>query len=156
RLSAALVLCAAAAIGCKHLPASRTIPAAAAGTATDTREVAKRSAPPPSAAAGAPAVTPAPTPGSTPAAVAPAANGEPSDPHAPLSRKIASEGAAGRALAASHAALHRAERHGGQARIAFYGASHVASDLYTDVVRPRLRARFGDGGSGFVLPFPPF
>jgi lysophospholipase L1-like esterase len=62
----------------------------------------------------------------------------------------------GHALAGFHAALTRAAQGEGQARAVFYGASHVASDLYTDVLRSRLQARFGDAGSGFVLPAQPF
>ena len=33
-----------------------------------------------------------------------------------------------------------------------YGASHVAPYLYTDVIRSKLQARFGDSGVGFVQP----
>lgn len=62
------------------------------------------------------------------------------------------EDESGRALDAFYAGLRRAERRRGQARIVFYGASHVASDLYTDVIREKLQARFGDAGAGFVLP----
>jgi len=34
-----------------------------------------------------------------------------------------------------------------QARIVFYGASHVAADIYTEVVRTRLQTRFGEAGA---------
>jgi lysophospholipase L1-like esterase len=44
---------------------------------------------------------------------------------------------------------------GGRARLVFYGASHVAADFYTDVVRSKLQARFGEAGAGFVLPAKP-
>jgi len=65
------------------------------------------------------------------------------------------EDPSGRALAAFHAALHRAQAKQGQARIAFYGASHVAADIYTEVIRVRLQERFGDAGAGFALPAKP-
>jgi lysophospholipase L1-like esterase len=55
-----------------------------------------------------------------------------------------------RALAAFHAALQRAERGEGQARIVFYGASHTADDMYTGPLRQRLQLRFGESGLGFV------
>ncbi len=38
----------------------------------------------------------------------------------------------------------------------FYGASHVAADFYTDVIRSKLQQRFGDAGTGFVVPAHPF
>lgn len=58
----------------------------------------------------------------------------------------------GHALRHFHEALAQLER-GSKAlvRVAFFGASHVASDLFTDIVRDRLQARFGDAGPGFVL-----
>jgi len=62
----------------------------------------------------------------------------------------------GRALDAFHAALRRADAGDGKARLAFFGASHVASDWFTGVVRERLQDRFGDGGHGFVLPVKPW
>ncbi len=40
----------------------------------------------------------------------------------------------------------------GSARIAFYGASHTAADLWTGELRRRLQGRYGDAGHGFVLP----
>lgn len=58
----------------------------------------------------------------------------------------------GQGLAPLHEALRRAQRGEDQARIVFYGASHVASDLFTHVVRSRLQERFGDAGHGFVMP----
>ncbi|MDD9938275.1 MAG: SGNH/GDSL hydrolase family protein [Myxococcales bacterium] len=73
-----------------------------------------------------------------------------------LGGAIPIEDPSGRALAAFHAALGRAERREGRARIAFYGASHVASDLFTGRIRQRLQARFGDAGPGFVLPAKPW
>ena len=55
-----------------------------------------------------------------------------------------------------HAALRRAERGEGQARIVVYGASHVASDTWTGMTRRLLQQRFGDAGHGFVLPAAPW
>lgn len=57
----------------------------------------------------------------------------------------------GRSMAALHQALRRAEAGEGQARLAFYGASHVASDLFTGYLREQLQARFGDAGHGMVM-----
>lgn len=74
----------------------------------------------------------------------------------PLGEAIAIEDASGRALQAFHAALYEAEAGQGQARIVFYGASHVASDLFTGGLRQRLQARFGEAGPGFVLPAEPW
>ena len=61
------------------------------------------------------------------------------------------EDPSGRAFEALHAALRRAQAGEGQARIVVYGASHVASDLFTGVLRQRLQHRFGEAGPGFVL-----
>ncbi len=66
------------------------------------------------------------------------------------------EDPSGTALRALHAALRRAERGEGQARIVVYGASHVASDTWTAMTRRVLQERFGDAGHGFVLPAPPW
>jgi lysophospholipase L1-like esterase len=54
------------------------------------------------------------------------------------------------------AALLRAQRGEGQARIMFYGASHVASDLFTGVVRDKLARIAGSAGPGFFLPAKPW
>lgn len=62
----------------------------------------------------------------------------------------------GASLAPFRRALERAQRGEGQARIAFYGASHVASDLYTGLVRDKLARLAGDAGPGFVLPAKPW
>ncbi len=62
----------------------------------------------------------------------------------------------GSALRSFHAALRRAERGEGQARVVVYGASHVASDTWTSMTRRLLQARFGDAGHGFVLPAAPW
>jgi hypothetical protein len=66
------------------------------------------------------------------------------------------EDVSGHALDRFHAALSRAERGQGQARIVWWGASHTAPDRYVGVVRRSLQARFGDAGPGFVLPVRPF
>lgn len=69
---------------------------------------------------------------------------------------ISIEDADGRSMAGFHAALRRAEAGEGQARILFYGASHVASDLFTGYIRRELQARFGDAGHGIILPAHPW
>jgi lysophospholipase L1-like esterase len=65
------------------------------------------------------------------------------------------EDPSGRAMLGFHTALHAAEENKGQARIVFYGASHVAADIYTDVLRTRLQNRFGEAGAGFAHPARP-
>lgn len=62
----------------------------------------------------------------------------------------------GRSMASLHRALHRAARGEGQARLVFYGASHVASDLFTGYIREQLQTRYGDAGHGVVLPAHPW
>lgn len=61
----------------------------------------------------------------------------------------------GEALDHFHAALRSAEDKRGQARILIYGASHTAADVYPDVLRRRLQQRFGEAGTGFVMPAKP-
>lgn len=58
----------------------------------------------------------------------------------------------GHALDAFRAALKRVGKHKGQARLAIYGASHTAADLWTGELRRRLQDRYGDAGHGFVFP----
>lgn len=77
---------------------------------------------------------------------------EAGDPDAPLIVNVPIENASGHALDAFYAALDRIESARTQARVVVYGASHVAADLYTDIVRSKLQARFGDAGVGFVQP----
>jgi hypothetical protein len=74
----------------------------------------------------------------------------------PLGAAIPIDDPSGHALDAFHAALARAAQGEGQARIAFYGASHVASDMFTGPLRERLQQRFGNAGPGFVLPAKPW
>lgn len=61
----------------------------------------------------------------------------------------------GHALASFAAALARAES-GGRARVAVFGASHTAGDVYVHEVRKLLQRRYGDGGHGFVMPCQPY
>lgn len=62
----------------------------------------------------------------------------------------------GRALTRFHGAMRRAARSEGQARLVFFGASHVAGDMFTGTVRRLLQARYGDAGHGFVMPARPW
>jgi hypothetical protein len=62
----------------------------------------------------------------------------------------------GRAMEPFHEALRRAAAGEDQARILVYGASHVAADLYTNVLRERLQERFGNAGHGFIMPALPW
>jgi len=59
----------------------------------------------------------------------------------------------GRALATFHEALARAAAGQGQARIAWWGASHTAADIWSGHVRRALQTRYGDAGHGYLLPF---
>jgi lysophospholipase L1-like esterase len=74
------------------------------------------------------------------------------DPDAPLIVNTPIEDPSGHAFDAFYRALERIETEHTQARVVVYGASHVASDLYTDIIRSKLQARFGDAGVGFVQP----
>jgi len=74
----------------------------------------------------------------------------------PFGLPIRIEDADGHSMDHLHAALARAARGEGQARLLFWGASHTASDLYTGYLRRALQARFGDAGHGFVLPVQPW
>ncbi len=66
------------------------------------------------------------------------------------------EGAEGPTLAAFHAALERAARGAGTARIVLYGDSHTAAEPLPGALRAFFQSRFGDAGPGFVLPARPF
>jgi len=43
-----------------------------------------------------------------------------------------------------------------RARVVFYGASHMAADAFTKIIRHRLQGYFGDAGPGFVVPARPW
>ncbi|MCO4763720.1 MAG: hypothetical protein KC502_19565 [Myxococcales bacterium] len=58
----------------------------------------------------------------------------------------------GQAMAPFHAALARAKAGKGQAKIAFWGASHTAADLWTGHVRRALQMKLGDAGHGYMMP----
>lgn len=73
-----------------------------------------------------------------------------------LGLDIAIEDRDGKSMSALHGALARAAAGRGQARLLFYGASHVASDLFTGYIRRELQARYGDAGHGFVVPVHPW
>ena len=73
-----------------------------------------------------------------------------------LGLDIAIEDRDGKSMSALHRALARAAAGEGQARLVFYGASHVASDLFTGYIRRELQARYGDAGHGFVVPVHPW
>lgn len=77
-------------------------------------------------------------------------------PNDKLGLGIAIEDRDGASMKALHDALARAATGEGQARLVFFGASHVASDLFTGYIRRELQARFGDAGHGFVLPVHPW
>lgn len=77
-------------------------------------------------------------------------------PNDELGLDIAIEDRDGKSMAAFHRALSRAAAGEGQARLAFYGASHVAGDLFTGHIRRQLQMRYGDAGHGFVLPVHPW
>ena len=73
-----------------------------------------------------------------------------------LGLDIAIEDRDGKSMQALHRALARAEAGEGQARLLFFGASHVASDLFTGYIRRELQRRYGDAGHGFVVPVHPW
>ena len=73
-----------------------------------------------------------------------------------LGLDIAIEDRDGGSMKALHEALARAEAGEGQARLVFFGASHVASDLFTGHIRRELQSRYGDAGHGFVVPVHPW
>ncbi len=77
-------------------------------------------------------------------------------PNDKLGLDIAIEDRDGTSMKALHEALARAAAGQGQARVVFFGASHVASDLFTGYIRDELQARYGDAGHGFVVPVHPW
>jgi len=58
----------------------------------------------------------------------------------------------GKALAHFHQSLRDTAAGLDKTRIAVFGASHMAGDMFTRVIRHRLQDRFGDAGPGFVIP----
>ncbi len=85
-------------------------------------------------------------------ALAAAASAQPGQPVGqPSVRPVAMENPA--ALASFARALRALEADSSRrVRVFHYGDSNVAADLWTAVVRRRLQARYGDGGSGYLLP----
>lgn len=81
---------------------------------------------------------------------------EPTEVPGVLGLKTALYDPSGRAMGKLHEALSRAARGEGQARLLFYGASHVASDMFTGHIRQELQTRFGDAGPGFAMPVKPW
>ncbi|TNF38127.1 MAG: hypothetical protein EP329_01335 [Deltaproteobacteria bacterium] len=66
------------------------------------------------------------------------------------------EDPSGVALRHFYRSLTATARGEGQTRIAVFGASHVAGDVFTRVMRHQLKARYGDAGLGFVVPASPW
>ncbi len=73
-----------------------------------------------------------------------------------LGLDIAIEDRDGKSMKRLHEALARAAAGEGQARLVFYGASHVAGDIFTGYIRRELQSRYGDAGHGFVVPVHPW
>lgn len=63
------------------------------------------------------------------------------------------EDPSGRAMRTFHSALRHALDGQGQVRVAWWGASHTAADLWSGHVRRVLQDRYGEAGHGFLLPF---
>ncbi len=59
----------------------------------------------------------------------------------------------GEAMAPWHDALRAAASGQGQARIAWFGASHTSADIWSGHVRRVLQERYGEAGHGYLLPF---
>jgi lysophospholipase L1-like esterase len=73
-----------------------------------------------------------------------------------LADAVGIEDPSGHALDAFRAALDRARRREGRARVLWWGASHTAADEYVGMIRDALQQRYGDAGPGFVIPVKPF
>ncbi len=74
-----------------------------------------------------------------------------------LGRRTKLSDPGGRSLKPFHKALkqlHQGTRK--RVRAVFYGASHMAADAFTKIIRHRLQGHFGDGGPGFVVPAKPW
>lgn len=76
----------------------------------------------------------------------------------PFGREIDFYDPSGHALRPFHDALRatQSEEDPRKARVLVYGASHVAADFFTNVLRERLQSRFGDAGHGFLMPARPW
>jgi lysophospholipase L1-like esterase len=61
-----------------------------------------------------------------------------------------------RALRHFYESLQASARGEHKTNIVVYGASHVAGDMFTRVIRHRLQGLFGDAGIGFVVPSRPW
>lgn len=72
---------------------------------------------------------------------------------APRARAVPIVDASGHSLDRFMAALRRTmgREPGAITRVAVFGDSHIASDLFTGALRRRLQAQHGDAGHGFVL-----
>lgn len=80
-------------------------------------------------------------------AAAPAVNGN------LLGNFILLDGKGSAGLDHFHSALRRLKEgkdEDGKVRVAMYGASHTAADIYPSYLRAYLQSRFGDGGHGYV------
>ena len=66
------------------------------------------------------------------------------------------EDPSGVALRHFYRSLTATARGEGQTRIAVFGASHVAGDVFTRVMRHQLKSRYGDAGLGFLVPASPW
>lgn len=62
----------------------------------------------------------------------------------------------GRALERFYSALDATSRGEDKTRVVVWGASHMAGDLFTKIIRHRLQDRFGDAGPGFIVPSAPW
>ena len=77
-------------------------------------------------------------------------------PPGELGLDIAIQDRDGKSMTAFAEAIKRVEAGTGQARLLFYGASHVAGDVFTGYIRRELQRRYGDAGHGFVVPVHPW
>jgi len=89
-------------------------------------------------------------------AVTPVSPPEQPVPAASLGVRTPIEDPSGMALRHFYQRLLATGRGEGATRIAVFGASHVAGDVFTRVIRHQLKERYGDAGIGFVVPAPPW
>ncbi|MGM0578598.1 MAG: GDSL-type esterase/lipase family protein [Myxococcota bacterium] len=99
------------------------------------------------------------------AAAEPPAEEAPPEPVLPPEQPVAAEDLGvptpitdpnGRALSHFYESLKATQRGEQTTRVAVYGASHVAGDWFTRVIRHRLQRVFGDAGPGFIVPSRPW